>query len=197
MAIFGARDASGASFFDGIYDVFCTCLNFCIKKCNFKNYQKITKKSISSWCLAVFGFRPLPQTSSCPGPFLTVFAMFYAHRALLINEPFFCLRFGRPQTKAAALATFYARLPPIGLKLRQRRMPCGSICPASDALCIAGFKTGWRLWPPTRASFPGAGGLPHAPWNKGKYISKCPSLGSSRFVLKSGLEVSWFPSVIL
>ena len=36
-------------------------------------------------------------------------------------------------------------------------MPCGPICPASDALCIAGFKTGWRLWPPTRASFPGRG----------------------------------------
>ena len=55
--------------FEGIYDVFCTCLNFYIKTCNFKNYQKITKKSISSWCLAVFGFRPLPQTSSSPGPF--------------------------------------------------------------------------------------------------------------------------------
>ena len=36
-------------------------------------------------------------------------------------------------------------------------MPCGPICPASDALCIAGFKIGWRLWPPTRASFPGRG----------------------------------------
>ena len=36
-------------------------------------------------------------------------------------------------------------------------MPCGPICPASDALCIAGFKTGWSLWPPTRASFPGRG----------------------------------------
>ena len=36
-------------------------------------------------------------------------------------------------------------------------MPCGPICPASDALCIAGFKTGWRLWPPTRASFLGRG----------------------------------------
>ena len=34
-------------------------------------------------------------------------------------------------------------------------MPCGSICPASDALCIAGFKTGWRLWPPARASCSG------------------------------------------
>ena len=78
--------------FDGIYDVFCTCLNFDIKTCNFKNYQKITKKSISSWCLAVFGFRPLPQTSSSPGPFLTVFAMFYAHRALFKKEPFLCLR---------------------------------------------------------------------------------------------------------
>ena len=92
MAIFGARDASGASFFDGIYDVFCTSLNFYIKKCNFKNYQKITKESISSWCLAVFGFRPLPQTSSSPGPFLTVFATFYAHRALFKREPFFCLQ---------------------------------------------------------------------------------------------------------
>ena len=92
MLIFGARDASGASFFDGIYDVFCTCLNFYFKKCNFKNKQKITKKSICSSCLAVFGFRPLRQTRSSPGPFLTVFAMFYAHRALFKKEPFLCLR---------------------------------------------------------------------------------------------------------
>ena len=88
MLIFGARDAPGTSFFDGIYDVFCTSLNFFIKKCNFKNDQKITKKSISSWCLAVFGFRPLRQTRSSPGPFLTVFAMFYAHRTLFKKEPF-------------------------------------------------------------------------------------------------------------
>ena len=41
-------------------------------------------------------------------------------------------------------------------------MPCGPICPASDALCIAGFKKkGWRLWPPTRASFPGRGQATH------------------------------------
>ena len=92
MLIFGARDAPGTSFFDGIYDVFCTSLNFFIKKCNFKNDQKITKKSISSWCLAVFGFRPLRQTRSSPGPFLTVFAMFYAHRTLFKKEPFFGLR---------------------------------------------------------------------------------------------------------
>ena len=92
MAIFGARDASGASLFDGIYDVFCTCLNFYIKKCNFKNNQEITKKSICRWCLAVFGFRPLRQTRSSPGPFLTVFAMFYAQRALFKKEPFLCLR---------------------------------------------------------------------------------------------------------
>ena len=40
---------------------------------------------------------------------------------------------------------------------KAKAMPqgCGSICPASDALCIAGFKTGWRLWPPTRASCSG------------------------------------------
>ena len=71
---------------------FCTCLNFYIKKCNFKNNQKITKKSICRWCLAVFGFRPLRQTRSSPGPFLTVFAMFYAHRTLFKKEQFLCLR---------------------------------------------------------------------------------------------------------
>ena len=71
---------------------FCTALHFCIKKCNFKNYQKITKKSISSWCLAFWRFCPLPQTSPSQGPFLTVFAMFFAHRALFKNEPFLCLR---------------------------------------------------------------------------------------------------------
>ena len=127
MAIFGARDASGASFFDGIYDVFCTTLNFCIKKCNFKNYQKITKKSISSWCLAFWRFRPLPQTSPSQGQFLTVFAMFYAHRALFKNEPFLCLR-GRvggtqPSPIAKAKATPHAmrfNLPGIRCLVRRR-----------------------------------------------------------------------------
>ena len=65
---------------------------FTLKNATSKFIKKITKKSICRWCLAVFGFRPLPQTSSSPGPFLTVFAMFYAHRALFKREPFFCLR---------------------------------------------------------------------------------------------------------
>ena len=140
MAIFGAQDASGASFFDGIYDVLCTCLNFYTKKCNIKNYQKITRKQISAWCLAFLGSRPLAQTDpSSQGPFLTVFAMFYAHRALFKKRAAVLPRGGVGGTGHV----------PIKLKLRQRRMPCGPICPASDALCIAGFKTGWRLWPPT------------------------------------------------
>ena len=95
MAIFGAQDASGASFFDGIYDVFCTRLNFYTKKCNIKNYQKITKKLISCWCLAFLGSRPLPQTDPSHGPFLMVSAMSYAHRALFKKEPLFCLGGGR------------------------------------------------------------------------------------------------------
>ena len=67
---FGAQDASGASFLDGIYDVFfCTCLNFYPKKSNIKNYQKITKKPISCWCLAFLGSRPLPQTDPSQGQF--------------------------------------------------------------------------------------------------------------------------------
>ena len=64
------------------------------KKCNIKNYQKTTKKHISSWCLAFLGSRPLPQTDPFQGPCLTVFAMFYAHRALFKKEPLFCLRGG-------------------------------------------------------------------------------------------------------
>ena len=95
MAIFGAQDASGASFFDGIYDVLCARLNFYTKKCNIKNYQKITKKQISPWCSGFLGSHPLPQTDPSQGPFLTVFAMFYAHRALLKKEPFLCLGGGR------------------------------------------------------------------------------------------------------
>ena len=92
MAIIGAQDASGASFFHGIYDVFLHVPKFLPqKKNNIKNYQKITKKPISSWCLAFLGSRPLPQTDPSQGPFLTVFAMFYAHRALFKKEPFFCL----------------------------------------------------------------------------------------------------------
>ena len=79
---FRPQDVSGASFFDGVYDVFCTRLNFYTKQCNIKNYQKITKKTISCWCLAFLGSRPSPQTGPSQGQFLTVFAMFYAHRAL-------------------------------------------------------------------------------------------------------------------
>ena len=95
MAIFGARDAAGASFFDGIYDVFCTCPNFYQKKCNIKNYQKITKKPISCWCSGFLSSRPLPQTSPSQGPFLTVFAMFYAHQALFKNTRFVASGGGR------------------------------------------------------------------------------------------------------
>ena len=69
MATFGARDVSGASFVDGIYDVFCTCLNFYIKKCNIKNNQKITQKSISSWCLAFCWFHPCPKQAPPKGHF--------------------------------------------------------------------------------------------------------------------------------
>ena len=46
--------------------------------------------------------------------------------------------------------------PPIA-KAKAMPQGCGSICPASDAFCIAGFRTGWRLWPPTRVSIPGRG----------------------------------------
>ena len=106
---------------------------FYIKKCNFKNYPKIIKESICRWCLAVFGFRPSLQTSSSPGPFLTVFAMFYAHRALFKNEPFFASGGGRRHLARPTIA-----------KAKATPHACGAICPASDALCIAGFKTGWR-----------------------------------------------------
>ena len=100
IAIFGAQDASGASFFDGIYDVFCTCLNFYQKK---RQHQKITKKSISCWWLAFLGSRPLPQTDPSQGPFLTVFAMFYAHRALLKKGPVFCLGGGGRRLRRVSL----------------------------------------------------------------------------------------------
>ena len=105
---------------------------FLHKKMQHQKSAKITKNTISCWCLAFLGSRPLPQTDPSQGPFLTVFAMFYAHRALFKKEPFFCFRGGRRHFT--------------------RRMPCGPICPASDSLCIAGFKTGWRLWPPTRGA---------------------------------------------
>ena len=65
---------------------------FTSKNATSKIIKKSLKKSISSWCLAVFGFRPLPQTSPSQGPCLTVFAMFYAHRTLFKKEPFFGLR---------------------------------------------------------------------------------------------------------
>ena len=113
MAIFGAQDASRASFFDGIYDVVCTCPNFYRKTCNIKNLQKITKKQISCWK------RPMPQTDPSQGPFLMVFAMFYyAHRALIKKEPLFLpgggrRHFARP---LIAKAVQYAR----------HQMPCAS-----------------------------------------------------------------------
>ena len=65
---------------------------FTQKNATSKISQKITKKPISPWCSGFLGSRPLPQTDPSQGPFLTVFAMFYAHRALLKREPFFCLR---------------------------------------------------------------------------------------------------------
>ena len=96
-----------------------------------KNHKKTNFLLVFSF----FGSRPLPQTNPSQGQFLTVFAMFYAHRALFKKEPIFCLEGGGR----------WQRHVPIQQKLRQRRMPCCPTCPASDALCIAGFKTGWRL----------------------------------------------------
>ena len=45
MLIFGARDAPGTSFFDGIYDVFCTSLNFFSLK---NATSKMIKKSLKN-----------------------------------------------------------------------------------------------------------------------------------------------------
>ena len=47
MAILGAQEASGASFFDGIYDVFCTRLNFLHKQ--LKHQEIKTQNLESSW----------------------------------------------------------------------------------------------------------------------------------------------------
>ena len=64
---------------------------FLQKNATSKIIKKYLKKPISPWCSAFLGSRPLPQTDPSKGPFLTVFAMFYAHRALLKKEPLFCL----------------------------------------------------------------------------------------------------------
>ena len=120
---FGAQDASGASFLDGIYDVFCTCLNFYPKKSNIKNYQKIPKKPISCWCLAFLGSRPLPQTDPSQGPFLTVFAMFYAHRALLKKEPVFCLG-GGGSAAASRLPIAKAKATPHAMRSNMPGIRC-------------------------------------------------------------------------
>ena len=147
MAIFGARDASGASFFDGIYDVFCTCLNFYTKKCNIKNYQKITKKLISCWWLAFFGSRPLPQTDPSQVPFLTVFAMFYAHRALLKNEPVFCL--GGGSAAPARLPIAKAKATPHAMRSNMPGIPdpmfCSKWCNRKRSVAELGMVVGCLL----------------------------------------------------
>ena len=122
MAIFGAQDASGASFFDGIYDVFCTYLNIYTKKCNIKNYQEITKKQISPWCSAFLGSRPLPQTDPSQGPFLTVFAMYLCTSSTPQKRAAFLPR-GQSQGNAACHAVQYAR----------HQMPCASPDLKADA----------------------------------------------------------------
>ena len=112
---------------------FARALNFYTRKCNIKNYQKITKKQISCWCLAFLGSRPLSQTDPSQGQFLTVFAMFYAHRALFKKEPFFCLRGGQTHVPIYGFK---------GLRLTAGRRPQGgyvgpmfaSLAPIS-ALC--------------------------------------------------------------
>ena len=65
MVIFGAQDASGASFFDGICDVLCTYTFFYSKNCNIKNYQKITnpKSEIQNPKFRKFG----AARASCKG----------------------------------------------------------------------------------------------------------------------------------
>ena len=66
MGFFDPQDPSGASFFDGIYDVLCTCLNFFTKKCNIKNDQKITKKNNFLLVFCFFGRPPLAPNRPFP-----------------------------------------------------------------------------------------------------------------------------------
>ena len=63
---FRPQDVSGASFFDGVYDVFCTRLNFYTKQCNIKNYQKITKKNNFLLVFSFFGLPPLAPNGPFP-----------------------------------------------------------------------------------------------------------------------------------
>ena len=60
MAIFGAQDASGASFFDGIYDVFCRAKKM--------QHQKLPKNHLKTNFLLVFSLFGLPPLAP-NGPF--------------------------------------------------------------------------------------------------------------------------------
>ena len=109
------------------------------------------------------GSAPCPKLAPPKGHFWRYLRCFMHIEHSSKDEPFFCLR-GRVGGTWRLL---------LGLKLRQRRMPCGSICPASDALCIAGFKTGWRLWPPTRAISPGRGSRLSKPIDRTHIAQPC------------------------
>ena len=100
---------------------------FYIKKCNFKNNQKITKKSICRWCLAVFGFRPLRQT--IPRAIFDGICDVLCTSSTLQKRAVFV----PPGAGRGHMAP-----PPIA-KAKAMPQGCGSICPASDALCIAGL----------------------------------------------------------
>ena len=114
----------GTSFFDGIYDVFCTCLNFFIKKCNFKNYQKITKKSISSWCLAFGNSAPCPKLAPPKGHFWRYLRCFmHIERSSKMSR--FCASGGgsaawRRPPIAKAKATPHANMPGIRCLVHRR-----------------------------------------------------------------------------
>ena len=95
---------------------------FLRKRLQHQKNQKITKKQISCWCLAFLGSRPLPQTNPSQGPFLTVFAMFYAHRALFKKEPFF--RLGGGSAAAARPLIAKAKATPHAMRSNMPGIRC-------------------------------------------------------------------------
>ena len=109
---------------------------FTLKNATSKIIKKIIKKSICRWCLAVFGFRPCAKLGPPQGHFWRYLRCFM-HIEHSSKKSRFCASGGGtwrlPIAKAKAM--------PQG---------CGSICPASDALCIAGFKQASACQPPTR-----------------------------------------------
>ena len=144
MALFGARGASGALFFDGIYGVFCTSLNFHLKNATSKSIKKSQKNRFLPGVWLFGGSAPCPKLAPPKGHFWRYLRCFM-HIEHSSKKSRFCASGGgsaaggRPPIAKAKATPHAMRFNMPGIRcLVHRRIKQASACqpPTREICCI-------------------------------------------------------------